>query len=331
MLLLNENIIKELYHIDEAITHVTEILLAKSNEQIENPLRTVIEFPEQKASVLYMPSADHKKKYMAMKSVTIFPENVKKGGKTTQGVTLLADATNGEHVCLMDASYLTRLRTGALSGIATDLYAREDAEVLTCIGTGGMAFEQVLGVLEVRNIKKINLVNRTLARAEQFKEKLIQFGIDPSIDITIIPYEEKAEAIKIADVVNCSTRSEDPVLLGKEVTEGTHVNGVGSYLPHMREVDHDFILKANKIIVDDFHGATEEAGELIYANEQEDWSYDKIHGELMDAVVEKVSARERPNEITFFKSVGSAYFDLAVATGVYEKAVKEGKGVKVDL
>lgn len=331
MLLLNENIIKELYHIDEAITHVTEILLAKSNEQIENPLRTVIEFPEQKASVLYMPSADHKKKYMTMKSVTIFPENVKKGGKTTQGVTLLADATNGEHVCLMDASYLTRLRTGALSGIATDLYAREDAEVLTCIGTGGMAFEQVLGVLEVRNIKKINLVNRTLARAEQFKEKLIQFGIDPSIDITIIPYEEKAEAIKIADVVNCSTRSEDPVLLGKEVTEGTHVNGVGSYLPHMREVDHDFILKANKIIVDDFHGATEEAGELIYANEQEDWSYDKIHGELMDAVVEKVSARERPNEITFFKSVGSAYFDLAVATGVYEKAVKEGKGVKVDL
>mgnify|MGYP001183576503 CR=1 FL=1 len=331
MLLLNENIIKELYHIDEAITHVKEVLLAKSNEQIENPLRTVIEFPEQKASVLYMPSADHKKKYMTMKSVTIFPENVKKGRKTTQGVTLLADATNGEHVCLMDASYLTRLRTGALSGIATDLYAREDAEVLTCIGTGGMAFEQVLGVLEVRNIKKINLVNRTLARAEQFKEKLIQFGIDPSIDITIIPYEEKAEAIKIADVVNCSTRSEDPVLLGKEVTEGTHVNGVGSYLPHMREVDHDFILKANKIIVDDFHGATEEAGELIYANEQEDWSYDKIHGELMDAVVEKVSARERPNEITFFKSVGSAYFDLAVATGVYEKAVKEGKGVKVDL
>lgn len=316
---------------DKAIKDLKHLLKAKVADQVENPLRTVIEFKKHEASVLYMPSADLEKELMAMKAVTIFPHNRESGGRTTQGVTLVSDAKTGEHVSLVNASYLTRLRTGALSAIATDLYAVESADTLTCIGTGGMAFEQVLGVLEVRNIKTINLVNRTISNAEKFKEKLMAFGVPTSINIEVIQEEQKSEVVKQSQIINCSTRSEAPVFDGDDIQPGTHVNGVGSYLPHMREVDHTFIRLADKVIVDDFHGATEEAGELIYANAQSDWSYDEIHGELKDAYVGTISARENEHEITFFKCVGAAYFDLAVAIGVYETAKEQKLGQHVTI
>src|SRR5699024_5309040 len=121
---------------------------------------------------------------------------------------------------------------------------------------------------------------------------------------------------------NCSTRSNVPVFAGNDIQPGTHVNGIGSYLPHMREVDFTFLKRANKIVIDDFEAATEEAGELIHANKQPDWSYDNnLHGELIKLVVNDISHRENKEEVTFFKSVGAAYYDLAVANGVY-KATK---------
>lgn len=331
MIVLDEKTIQSMYKMDKAVADLKHLLKAKVEELVENPLRTVIEFKKHEASVLYMPSADLDKELMAMKAVTIFPHNPASGGKTTQGVTLVSDAKTGEHVSLVNASYLTRLRTGALSAIATDLYALKNAEVLTCIGTGGMAFEQVLGVLEVRDIKTINLVNRTKANAEKFKEKLVEFGVPSTITIEVIDEENKSEVVKQSQIINCCTRSETPVFDGKDIQLGTHVNGVGSYLPHMREVDHTFIYRADKIIVDDFHGATEEAGELIHANTQKDWSYDAIHGELKDAYVGNITARENNQEITFFKCVGAAYFDLAVAIGVYQTAKQQNLGQYVTI
>lgn len=329
MFIFNEEEIQAHYLMNEAIADVKEVLIAKAEEKIENPIRTVIDFPERSASALYMPSADHVSKVATMKAVTIFPENPKVGKPTTQGVTLVSDATNGEHLALMNASYLTRLRTGALSAIATDYLARKDASVLTAIGTGGMAFEQVLAVLEVRSIEKIILVNPTEAKAVDFKQRLREFGVAESISIEI--ERDVSVAVKAAHVICCSTRSETPVFDGKDIQPGTHVNGVGSYLPHMREVDFDFIQTCDKIVVDDYHGVTEEAGELIHANEQPNWSYENLHGELKDVVTTKIPARESAEEVTFFKCVGAAYFDLAVAKGVYHKASKEQFGTVVHI
>src|SRR5690625_6135146 len=118
-------------------------------------MRTVMEIKEHEASALYMPSADTSENKSATKVVTIFPKNPLINKPTTQGVLSLSDASNGEHLSTMDASYLTRLRTGALSAIGTHKLAREDANVRGVIGTGAMAFEQYLGVLEVLNIEQI--------------------------------------------------------------------------------------------------------------------------------------------------------------------------------
>lgn len=327
MLLLNEEQIISIYGMRDALVDVEAVLKSKASEGIENPPRTVIEFPKHSASALYMPSSDSAEEVAAVKIVTIFPENPKAGKPTTQGVLLLTDAKDGSHIAMLNASYLTRLRTGALSGLATDRLARKDSRVLTVIGTGAMAFEQVLGVLAVRDIQEILLVNPTEAKAVRFKERLQEFGVEATIEVV----RDVASAVWRADIINCSTRSVTPVFNGVDVKEGTHVNGVGSYLPHMREVDVQFIVRAEKIVVDDLHGVEEEAGELIHAAELGEWSFSDVHGELKDLVVGNVVGRESNDEITFFKSVGAAYFDLAVAKGVYRKAKDSGSGTKVDM
>ncbi len=326
MYILSETDIMKHYQMKQAIHDLEIGLIAMNNGKIDNPHRTVIEFPERHASILYMPSADNAENIAGMKTVSIFPENAQVGKQTTQGVLLLTDTKNGEHVCLMNASYLTRLRTGALSGIATKKLSRKDSKVLGVIGTGGMAFEQVLGVLAVRDIEKLILFNRTIEKAHIFKEKLEHFGIKKDIEIV----DNVDKVIHAADIVNCATRSETPVFDGNLLKPATHINGVGSYLPSMREVDEVTIQKADKIVVDDLHGAKEEAGEFIHADKKGIWSFADVYGELRDLMT-KPFYREAEDEITFFKSVGASYFDLAVAEGIYREAKKQDFGVKVEI
>lgn len=331
MIIMNEQQIMEMYGMEDAIPDVKATLHSLADGKIENPIRTVIEFPERSASVLYMPCADLSEGIAANKTVTIFPENPKTNGlPTTQGVVLVTDATDGRHLAMLNASFLTRLRTGAMSGLATDRLARKEASVLCVIGTGGMAYEQVLGVLAVREIREILLVNPTRSKAEAFGERLRREGrISAEVSIEIV--DDVDEAVKRADVINCATRSETPVFDGETIHPGTHVNGVGSYLPHMREVDETFIRRCSKVIADDLHGVKEEAGELIHADRSGAWSFDELHGELVHLVTGQVSGRETEEEITFFKCVGAAYYDLAVAKGVYRKAEAARQGVQVEV
>ncbi|WP_243291965.1 ornithine cyclodeaminase family protein [Bacillus sp. FJAT-47783] len=327
MLIFNEKQIQQFYKIDDAIESVKGILLAKQENQVENPHRTVLTFPKYEGSALYMPSADLGEELSVVKVVTIFPQNTKRGKSTTQGVLLLSDAKNGDHLAMMNASYLTRLRTGALTGIATQYLAKKDAQVLTVIGTGGMALEQVLGVLAVRNIEQIYLVNRTIEKAHRFGEKLHEHGIEPPYEVT----KNVSSAVRKAHIICCATRSYEPVFNGDDLQPGTHINGVGSYLPTMREVDLTTVLRASKIVVDDLSGVKEEAGEFIYAERQGKWSFQNIYGELHQLVAGEASGRESDQEITFFKSVGAAYFDLACAKGVYSKLKEDGAYTEIEM
>ncbi len=326
MLIISEKEMQENYFAKDAIKDVRNGLTDKNNGLIKNPPRIVMDIPEYEASSLNMPSIDLSNNMSAMKVVTIFPLNPKIDKPTTQGILLLTDATTGEHKCVMNASYLTRLRTGALSAIATDKLARTDSKVLGAVGTGGMAFEQVISVLEVRDIEQTVLFNRTEEKAHDFKQKLIDYGVETDI----IVVDDVKKVMRTSDIICCSTRSNDPVFDGNDLRPGTHINGVGSFLPTMREVDLTTIQKASKIVLDDFPSVKEEAGELIYAEQEKVWSFSDAYGELRD-IHEKEDVRENDEEITFFKCVGTAYFDLVAAIGVYKKAMELGIGQKVEL
>lgn len=329
MLILSEKQIQSLYFMKDAIKDLEKAIAYFTEGKVQNPHRTVLDFPEKKASALYMPSSMEPIGKSAVKVVTIFPNNPSIGKKTTQGVILLSDTDTGEHLACMNASYLTRLRTGAVSGIATKYLAKEKVSTVTVIGTGGMAMEQVQAVLAVRNITEILLYNRTIEKANEFKEKISE--LNPTFNGIITVMDNPDEAVAKADIVICSTRSEVPVFSGKVLQPGTHVNGVGSYLPHMQEVDEETILKCSKIVADTIEGVKSEAGDLIIPSNKGIWSFSNLHGELGELVTGSIPGRETSEEITFFKSVGTAYFDLAVAAAVYEKAIKNGVGIQVDL
>ncbi|MEK5440506.1 MULTISPECIES: ornithine cyclodeaminase family protein [unclassified Fredinandcohnia] len=329
MLVLSESQIRSIYSMADAIQDLEEALIHNNDGKVKNPHRTVLDFPEKEASALYMPSSIEPVGKSAVKVVTIFPHNPSVGKKTTQGIILLSDTDNGEHLACINASYLTRLRTGAVSGIATKHLAKKEASTVAVIGTGAMAEEQLQAVLEVREIMEIMLYNRTKEKAFLFEKRILELCPGFKGSITVMDHPD--EAVSKSDIVICATRSVTPVFSGRALKQGTHINGVGSYLPHMQEVDAETILKCSKIVVDTIEGVKDEAGDLIIPAKKGLWSFSDLHGELGDLVSGAVSGRENKEEITFFKSVGIAYFDLAVAAAVYNKAITIGVGTQVEI
>lgn len=308
MITLTDKEIEEKYKISHAIKDVNAILKDYNEDNIVESIRTVLPAGEDR-SMLYMPCISLTQHVSIIKTVSIFPNN--KNLPTTQGNILVTDLTDGAHKATMDASYLTRLRTGAMTAIATDKLAREDARTLGVIGTGNMAFEQVLGVVEVRDIQRIYLYNRTPEKAEQFKERLETFGIWADIEVMT----DVDVLVEQSDIINCATQSKAPVYNGELLKEGTHVNGVGSFTHEMREMDRTAIKRADHIYVDDMDGVKDEAGELIDAVEAGIISWDDIKGTLAE-IYDQGYLRQNDTDITIYKCVGAGYFDLAVAGGV---------------
>lgn len=327
MLILSENQIRSLYTMKDAIKDLEEALHHYIEGKIYNPNRTFLAFPAQRASTIYMPSSMEPIGKSAVKVVSIFPNNPSQGKKTTQGVILLSSTENGDHLACMNASYLTRLRTGAISGVATKYLAKQNADTVAVIGCGAMAEEQLQAVLEVRAIKEILLYNRTKGKEEDFAKKIPGWGFKGTITIV----EKADEAVSQADIIICATRSETPVFSGKALQPGTHINGVGSYLPHMQEIDEETLSKCSKIVVDSMEGVKEEAGDFIIPSKKGTWSFEQINGEIGQLATGQIVGRENEEEITFFKSVGIAYFDLTVAAAVYEKATSAGVGTNADI
>ncbi|GHG04944.1 ornithine cyclodeaminase [Deinococcus piscis] len=327
MLILSEEQIRSFYGMREALRDLAPALQAEHAGQVQNPPRLVLDVPEREASALYMPSAIGGLGAVGSKVVTVFPHNPPRGLPTIQGVTLLTEADTGQHVALLSASYLTRLRTGALTGLAAQHLARPQASRLGVIGTGGMALEQIQAVQEVRPLSELRLFNRTPDKAHTLAEDLRTEL--PGVSISVSPTAEAL--VEASDMLVASTQSSTPVFDGKALQPGTFISGIGSYLPSMREVDETTIRRASKVVLDTLEGTRHEAGELIHAEQQGFWSFEQAHSDLAGVVAGAKAGRQTEEEIIFFKCVGAAYFDLAVALGAYQEARQRGLGTEVAL
>ncbi|ERS92796.1 ornithine cyclodeaminase family protein [Staphylococcus simulans] len=313
MQVYSESEVKERYHMKDAITAIEESF--NKLNQIKTAPRTVIPTGDGAKSMLYMPCVDLAKQLGTIKITSITPENPKQQLPTTQAQIVITNLKNGETKAMLDGSYLTRLRTGALSGIATKYMSRENATTLGMIGTGGMAYEQFLGNIEVRPINTVLLYNRTTEKAQDFKTRILKDY--PDLNVQVL--EDVSKLVKQADIINCQTPSTQPVFNAEDVQPGTHINGIGSYQPDMKELDANIFTQAESVVVDDLEGAKEESGELIEANENKTFTFEEINDELKTLSQQGTLYRKNNDAITVFKCVGAAYFDLAVAIGAYEK------------
>jgi ornithine cyclodeaminase/alanine dehydrogenase len=235
-------------------------------------------------------------------------------------IAALWDSRDGTLLALLEADWLGRLRTGAASGVATDLLARHDASVAAIIGTGKQAETQLRAIAQVRRLEQVHVFSRHEENRETFAAKMrADLGLD------VIPKESAHAAVKDADIVTTITGSADPVVEGRWLKEGAHVNAVGSNWSDRREVDTETVMRASLVAVDSLEQAKEEAGDLLIPIGEDALRWDGIR-ELGSILAGCAQGRENDQEITLFKSLGLAVEDVAVARFVYDRAVAEGKG-----
>ncbi len=342
MQILASDCVKQQLTMPMAIDAITALL--KSQHQhpswVKTPERLVIATSKetnniQTGSHLSMPCVlfDGSHEYAVVKLVTICPDNPQRNQPTTVATITVADSATGETLALMDGTYVTQVRTAALSGIATKYLAHHDSSTVAVIGTGGMAYEQLNAVLTVcPKIAKVTLWNRTAAKAQAFKEHFMENY--PQWQVALTVCEQMQDALAEADIINLATRATDGLFESAQIKPTAHINAVGAYQPHMQEVSNSVLAASSQVFIDDIEGGRHEAGDLIQADANPDctWHWDKLSGQLIDLVnaVKKVETQVNKG-VTVFKSVGAASFDAAVALEVAQAAVAKNMGQNISL
>jgi ornithine cyclodeaminase len=328
MVILTREDVRRAATMPEIMQAVAAAFAQLSSGQADVPLRPHIAIPEQEATALVMPAYLRGDGSLGVKLLTLFPHNPAQGLPAIAALAALFDSANGQPLALMDGGLLTALRTGAASGVATQLMARRDARTLALFGAGGQAFSQVWAVCVAREIERVWLVNRTPERAERLAAELRAFGTPIPADIRIA--RSAHEALAKADVVCCATASEKPLFDDADLQPGTHLNGIGSYRASMREIPGATVARA-RVIVDQRAAAWAEAGDLVLARTEGLIGEEHIAGELGEVVAGRIAGREDDEQITCFKSVGNAAQDVAAAQVILARARELGLGTVVDL
>ena len=251
--------------------------------------------------------------WTGLKTVVFKPDNQALGLPTITASYLLIDNRTGATVAMMDGTEITRRRTAAASALAADYLARPDASVMTLVGAGALGGHFVRAHASVRPIRKVSIFNRNTAKARALAAELASGGIEAAA-IT-----DLEAAVRQSDIVTCVTTSTVPIVKGAWLKPGAHVDLAGAFKPSMRETDGDVVARAS-VFVDTRDGALAEAGDLIQACSEGKFDFAAVKGDLFDLCRGKVPGRASADEITLFKSCGTAIEDLATAIMVYQKA-----------
>ena len=237
----------------------------------------------------------------------------------------LFDGSTGEPLAVMQADRLGQRRTGAASGVATKYLARTDASTVGILGTGWQAESQLEAVCRVRPVVAVRCFSPQASRRQAFAERMANvLGIDVRAAGTA------REAVERADLVVTATDSPRPVVRGKWLDAGVHLNAIGANRLNSRELDAAVIQRCAFIAADSVEQAHAEAGDLAAAVAGRVLEWDQVH-ELARVVAGRVRGRRRAKDVTLFKSLGLAIEDLAVGALVYERAREEGLGTAVSL
>jgi alanine dehydrogenase len=323
-LLLSRNDVMKVLDMPDCIRVVENAFSELASGTAVLPLRINITPPD--GLSLYMPAYLKKMGALACKVVTVYKNNPSKHNMpTTIGKVLLQDPETGDVICIMDGGYLTAVRTGAASGVATVYLARKDrGQIAGIFGAGVQAKMQLWGVAVARELSKAYVYDKiddsSIKFAKEMTEKL-------KIDVIKVDSPEK---ILEADIICAATSSPTPIFDGKKVRPGTHINGIGSHTPGARELDSE-IIKRSKLIADSREACLKEAGDIMIPIKDGIINESHIWAELGEVITSKKPGRTSPEEITLFKSNGLAIQDVATAKLVYDKAKVAGIGVSAEI
>jgi ornithine cyclodeaminase/alanine dehydrogenase len=326
-LLLSRDDVAGVLTMGDAIAAVEEAFATLARGEADMPQRTVIKVPQHRGLVLGMPAyLGGDPEILGLKLVTVYPDNPAKHGlATTLGTLMLCDAATGAVTAIMDAGYLTAVRTGAASGVATRYLAREDAAVCTVFGAGVQARQQLVAVHHVRPLTRVYVVDTSADAAAAFARDL-----SAELDVPIEVSHDPEAAVRAADIVVTASSSPTPIIDGDWIRPGTHINNIGSHAPTTRELDTKTVVKSH-YVADTREASLAEAGDLLIPMEEGAVTADHIRATLGEIVTGEKPGRADPDQITLFKSCGVAAQDMSTARVVAEAARARGVGTEVVL
>lgn len=298
---------------------ISELKQSFSKGEVIVPMRHHHDFPNpevQSDSTLLLMPAWNPNKSAGVKIVTVSPENSKYNLPSINGTYIYLDAVKGTIKAILEAKSLTVKRTAAASALASMFLSKESSSSLLMIGTGALSVNLIKAHAAVRPIENVFVWGRNYNKAIAIVNSLKNENFIVKAVKTI---EEKISEV---DIISCATLSERPLVIGKFLKEGQHVDLVGAYKKDMREADDDTIMKGT-VFVDTFQGGLKESGDIVIPLENGTLKKEDIKADLFELSSNQKKGRNTETEITVFKSVGHALEDLAAANYYYNKFINE--------
>jgi alanine dehydrogenase len=324
-LILTREDIEQLLTMKDCIEVIDRAQQEFSAGNVVMPVRLTTSVPD-RGNHLAMPALLPGLNAFGIKCITVFPTNPSRGAPTLWGIAILNDPDTGGVLAIMDAAYLTAIRTPAATAVATRALANPEASELAIIGAGVQAGTHLRGIAEVRPIRKVRVAAATRAEAEEY---VTRHSPDyPGIEITAV--ESPEEAIRGADIVCTVSASTEPVTNLDWLKPGCHINGIGSHSPHAREVDGE-TMAAARVVVDSREATLRECGDCMIPISEGLFGADHVSDEIGEVLAGTKPGRTDPDEITMYQSVGLAIQDIAAAKFVYDRAVEKQIGTRVGL
>ncbi|HEX4683818.1 MAG TPA: ornithine cyclodeaminase family protein [Gemmatimonadaceae bacterium] len=323
MLIIDQGTVERLLPMATCIGLMRSTLSALARGETILPLRTILVIPDGAFAV--MPAYLASPPTIGAKIITVFPKNHGTAFDSHQGAVLLFDADNGSLAAIMDATSVTTIRTAAVSGVATEVLARDDATSLAILGAGVQGHSHLEAMCAVRPLKTLRVWSRSSEHAERLADVARdRFGLQATVTRTA------EEAVRRSDIVCTTTSATEPILLGEWLSPGTHVNAVGASQPHAREIDTRAVVRS-RLYADRRESALKEPGDILIPLQDGEITPDHIVGEVGEVLIGRAPARAGRDEITLFKSLGLAIEDLASASHVFAEAKRQNAGVEVAL
>ena len=326
-LLLSRDDVASVLTMPDCIAAVETAFAALARGQADMPQRAVIKVPDHHGLFLGMPAyLGGDQECLGLKLVTVYPDNPAKHDlPTTLGTLMLCDPATGAVSAIMDAGYLTAVRTGAASGVATKFLARRDASVCTVFGAGVQARKQLEAVHHVRPLRQAFVLDTVPEARNRFAVEMSQ-----ELEIPVEAVDNAEAAVRSSDIIVTASSSPTPVLDGSWLKPGTHINNIGSHAPTTRELDTATV--ARSYFVADLREANlAEAGDILIPIEEGAVTADHIKANLGEIVIGEKPGRTDDQQITVFKSCGLAVQDVSTALAVVAAARARGVGTEVAL
>lgn len=287
------------------------------------PLRVSIEMPAHQGISLFMPSYCEGLGAVGMKLVTVMSGNPAKELPLIHSKYLYVSADTGEILSMMDAEYMTGLRTAVVSAIVTDLVGKSGGTTMAVFGTGVQAWFHVEVFTALFSIGEVLVFGHTPEGSEPFAERVERQLRKPARGAIMTE-------LKRAEIICTCTTSATPLFALKDLRSDAHINAVGSYRPSGREIGSDVAANAT-IVVDSYEAALKEPGDIVIPLHEGAIQRETIYASIDELVSGAKPAPEGENQITLFKSVGMAMEDLVAADLAYRNAKEKGIGTEISL